>query len=117
MLSGFRGRYPWKSALWPHFGQVTQEPWSPFFFAQMFLKDFGPDAQDEIAHLKLGLAEQLTILLADHEPSEVADFFLDGLLNLCFQHLRFGFLFRRECNRYHGQSSQVDFPQNRLGTD
>jgi hypothetical protein len=50
----------------------------------VFLKGFDADAQDEIADLKLGLAEQLVLRLADQKTSQISDLLLDGDTNLGF---------------------------------
>jgi hypothetical protein len=82
---------------------------SRFFFAQVFFKGSRADAQHEIANLKLGLAEEVVLGLANQEPRQIGDLLIDRSANLGLKQFRFTFLFRTEMMHDHGDSFRVNF--------
>ena len=70
----------------------------------MLFKDFGTDAQNEFADLKLGLTEQIRLCLADQQSGQRGDLLIDDEANLGFKLFGFLFLFLGEMVPDHGVS-------------
>jgi hypothetical protein len=79
----------------------------------MFLKGLRADAQDEVADLKLGLAKQIVLGLADQMAGQLGNLLFDGAANLRFQQFRFPFLFLAEIMPDHGVSFRANYRDTR----
>jgi hypothetical protein len=75
----------------------------------MLLESFDADAQDEIAHLKLGFAKQIVLRLAHQKTGQIGDLLIDSETNLGFEQFRFPFLFFAEAVPDHGVSFRANF--------
>jgi hypothetical protein len=58
----------------------------------MFFEGFGPNLQNDVAKLVLGVAEDLMLRLADQKPSHRDEFLIGQLADAPSQRLSFRFL-------------------------
>ena len=83
---------PLPARMMPLNGQLTLEPWQPFFFSQVLLVGLGGDPRDDAADLELGGPEQGSVVGIDEGARDLEQFLLGSLSDGLGKCLGLGFL-------------------------